>query len=140
MDKKREPISKKDLLEWRLMNHNQAEAAKASGWSVSSIRMAEKIHGIELPKKSDRAKVKLRKKPHPRLDELKDIAADGLNCGQIARIMGMSYDTVWAMAKFNGVKLSLNNQPMDDHSSYGKESLLYGIDEDVKRLISGKWR
>jgi hypothetical protein len=137
--KKREPISKKDLLEWRLQDLDLKEASKKYDWSISALRNAELFHGISLPKKSPRAKVKLAKKINPRLEELKELVEDGLNCNQAAQRMNLTYDTVWNMAKHNGITFSNNAEDLPE--SHGSASLLYGSPKEIKELLVNKaWK
>jgi len=76
------------------------------------------------------------------IEQIAEYAEDGLTISDIAEKMNCGYDYVRFLAKRNGIKINkkIRQSGWTFKESYEHESLLYGIDEDVKRLINGKWK
>lgn len=145
MDKNREPVSKKDLLEWKLIKITASEAARRRQCSIGVIRRAEKLYQVELYRNR---KYKAAVVDTVLLDDIKRCIAANMNMRQICMALNKPYHNVKNVCYQNGLQIRKSQRgeyqsidydfvPLD---SYGKESLMYKVSDDVKAIITGKWR
>jgi len=138
-------ITKTELLEWKIAKITASEAARKKPCSIGVIRRAEKIHDVYLFRndKFKRAKVDV-----VLLGKVKACIALNMTMNMICEHTGERYNTIKNICYQNGLKprpaLKSEFVKSDEPKvidSYGRESMLYGIPEEIKQIaVNRPWR